>query len=91
MHATLLDQRQAIWSAFTPVTKPARLVNEVDGRRITGRRIGLAAHAQAVTTRTPLAEIGRWRLRLEDADGRDKAVDSAGVDSAGSSALLSGA
>lgn len=63
MHRLLTEQKRTIWQALRSGTRQA-VVETVDGRRISGMRIGHAAHALATSTSIQLTRGVSQRLYL---------------------------
>jgi hypothetical protein len=62
-HQLLLQQTRTIRSVLTTATRPAHVTDQ-HGRRLTGYRIGPAAHTMAKTTSIPLGRTGLQRFTL---------------------------
>jgi hypothetical protein len=62
-HQLLLRQTREIWSALTATTRPARLEDQ-NGKRLTGYRLGPAVPVLVGTTGIPLGRMGPQRFRL---------------------------
>jgi hypothetical protein len=63
VHRLLTEQTRTVWQALRSGTRPAA-VETPDGRRVSGTRIGHAAHALAAATGLPLTRGGSQRLHL---------------------------
>ncbi|MEU3303401.1 hypothetical protein ABZ729_26850 [Streptomyces sp. NPDC006678] len=63
MHQLLTEQTRLVWKALRAATRPAAL-QDTRGRRITGPRIGAAAHDLAAARRLPLTRGSIQRLYL---------------------------
>ncbi|MFD8418489.1 hypothetical protein [Streptomyces sp. NPDC059466] len=62
-HQLLTEETRLVWKALRAATRPAS-VESAQGRRITGRRIGLAAHDLVTSSGMLLTRGGAERLRL---------------------------
>jgi hypothetical protein len=63
MHRVLLEQTRRVFAVLTATTRPAH-VEDQSGRRLTGWRIGPAAHTMITATGMLLGRPGRQRFRL---------------------------
>ncbi|MET8976095.1 hypothetical protein ABZX85_10790 [Streptomyces sp. NPDC004539] len=62
-HQLLTEETRLVWKALRAATRPADVEN-TQGRRISGTRIGPAAHALVTAAGMPLTRGGVQRLRL---------------------------
>lgn len=60
-HRVLLEQTRVLRSVLIAITSPAHVQNQY-GRRLTGYRIGPAAHAMVQATGVPLGRMGQERF-----------------------------
>ncbi|WP_335935356.1 hypothetical protein [Streptomyces sp. PTD5-9] len=71
LHPLLTEQTRRIWQALRSATRPAALADPT-GRKISGTRIGPAAHDLVTRTGMPLIRRGTQRLRLATAPSRGR-------------------
>ncbi|MFD8813446.1 hypothetical protein ACFV23_18620 [Streptomyces sp. NPDC059627] len=74
-HQVLTEETNLAWKALRTATRPA-IVESAQGRRISGMRIGTAAHDLVTSSRMLLTRGGAQRLHLAAAPPTDQMRDS---------------